>query len=200
MNNDKVSNSKQFKMDISKNIIEIYNPELIQLLNYSIQRFPREYLFQNDKGGKVSEDTLRQLLRKITKLSNINFDIMRSIYISHAYNTTARTVNQREKLAISMRHSPEIAQRAYYKIKTDDKTNNKNDNEIIKELKNKIEALTIENNELKARITDIEPHEGNKLYNKRRGDILTRLNKGLNVKPDTLQKYNINKDSITVKK
>ena len=191
VNNDKVSNSKQFKMDISKNIIEIDNAALIELLNYSIQKFPRKYLFENDKGGKISEDTLRQLLRKITKLSNINFDIMRSIYISHAYNTTARTVNQREKLAISMRHSPDIAQRAYFKIKTDDETNNKNNNEVINELKNKIQALTIENNELKAKITDLEPHEGDKIYNKRRGDILTRLNKGLNVKPDTLIKYNL---------
>ena len=97
-----------------------------------------------------------------------------------------------------MRHSPQIAATAYYKIKTADKTNNKNDNEIINELKNKIEALTIENNELKARVTDLEPHEGDKLYNKRRGDILTRLKRGLNVKPDTLQKYNINKDHCLI--
>ena len=90
-----------------------------------------------------------------------------------------------------MRHSPEIAQRAYFKIKTDDETNNKNNNEVINELKNKIQALTIENNELKAKITDLEPHEGDKIYNKRRGDILARLNKGLNVKPDTLIKYNL---------
>ena len=56
---------------------------------------------------------------------------MRSVYISNAYVTFAKTVNQREALAVKMRHSPEIAARAYYKIKTDDKTNNKNDNEVI---------------------------------------------------------------------
>ena len=116
---------------------------------------------------------------------------MRSVYISNAYVTFAKTVNQREALAVKMRHSPEIAARAYYKIKTDDKTNNKNDNEVINELKNKIEALKIENNELKAKITDIEPHEGDRLYNKRKQDIILRLKKGLNVKPDMLIKYNL---------
>ena len=33
--------------------------------------------------------------------------------------------------------------------------------------------------------------KGDKLYNKRKQDIILRLNKGLNVKPDTLIKYNL---------
>ena len=69
-------------------------------------------------------------------------------------------------------------------------------------MKNKIELLTIENNELKARINKLEPTEGDKLFNKRRGDILARLAKGFNVKPETLQTYkiNINKDTKEDKK
>jgi len=200
VNSDKVSNTKQFKMDISKNIIELDNPNLIELLNYSIQKFPRTYLFENINKSKVSEDTLRNYLRKITKLSNINFDIIRSIFISHAYNTTAKTVNQREKLAISMRHSPEIAQRAYFKIKPDDKATNKiTDNELILRQQERIIQLNIENNELKLKLQEYQPIPGDKLYNKRRADIVARLNKGFTVKPETLKKYDLNKDTLTIK-
>ena len=196
VNNDKVSNSKQFKMDISKNIIEIDNAALIELLNYSIQKFPRKYLFENDKGGKISEDTLRTYLRKITKLPNINFDIMRSIFISEAYRTTAKTVNQREKLSIMMRHSPQIAAASYFKIKPDDETNNKNNNEVINELKNKNNELTIENNELKSKLSEVTPTENDKIFLKRKADIVARLKAGKNVKSDTIQKYNIKVDSL----
>ena len=196
MNNDKVSNSKQFKMDISKNIIEIDNAALIELLNYSIQKFPRKYLFENDKGGKVSEDTLRTYLRKISKLNNINFDIMRSIYISEAYRTTAKTVNQRESLAVKMRHSPQIAAASYFKIKTDDETNNKNNNEVIIKQQETIAALTIEINELKSKLSEVTPTENDKIFLKRKADIVARLKAGKNVKSDTIQKYNIKVDSL----
>ena len=113
---------------------------------------------------------------------------MRSIFISNAYRTFAKTVNARERLAAQMRHSINIASRSYLKIQPDDKPNNKDDNEVIKELKNKIEALTIDNNDLKAKLIEFQPVEGDKLYNKRKSDIILRLKKNLNVKPETLQK------------
>ena len=194
--NDKVSNSKQFKMDPTKNIIEIEDPKLIQILNDSFKRFPRRFLFENAKGGQVSEESLRTYLRNITKLPQINFDIMRSVYISHAYNTTAKTVNQREKLAVKMRHSTGIAARSYFKIKPDDNAaNNKDNNELLKEIKQQketITALNIQVNELKAKLLEtVQPVEGDKLFNKRKSDILARIKKGLNVKPETLKKYNL---------
>ena len=63
-----------------------------------------------------------------------------------------KTTNQREALAVKMRHSPQIAARAYFKIKTDDKTTRSDDNEIIKELKQTIQSLNIQVNELKSKL------------------------------------------------
>ena len=52
---------------------------------------------------------------------------MRSIYITHAYNTTALNANQRDELAIKMRHSSFVAARAYFKITNDKANNNRTD-------------------------------------------------------------------------
>ena len=77
----------KLKTQSNSNIIQLDNQDLIKLLNYSFDKYPRQFLFENGKGQKVSDDTLRIYLRKITKLQTINFDIIRSIYITHAYNT-----------------------------------------------------------------------------------------------------------------
>ena len=197
VNSDKVSNTKKYKMDPSKNIIEIENPQLIEILNYSMQRFPRKYLFENEKGGKISEDTLRAILRRVTKLNSINFDIMRSIFISEKYRTTHKSVNQREKLAEQMRHSTTIASRAYFKIGTDDTASDKkDDNEVIQELKQTIEALTIQINELKSKLSEVTPTENDKIFLKRKADIVARVKQNKNVKASTLERYNIKVDSL----
>ena len=52
---------------------------------------------------------------------------------------------------------------------------------------------------MKSKLQDLEPGENDKLFLKRKSDIVARVARGLNVKPDTLAKYGINKDSITVK-
>ena len=100
-------------------------------------------------------------------------------------------MNKREQLSVQMRHSPHIAQRAYFKIKTDDKATSKDDNAIIQELKQTIESLKIENNELKVKLSEVLPNEDDKLYKKRKADIVARFKKGLPVKHTTLEKYNI---------
>ena len=46
---------------------------------------------------------------------------------------------------------------------------------------------------------EYQPIPGDKLYNKRRTDIVARLNRGLTVKPETLKKYDLNKDTLTIK-
>jgi len=180
VNNDKVSNSRIFK---NKNKIEIANDKLINIVKWSFKKYPRRFLFENEKGGEVSEDTLRTYLRDITKIKNINFDLMRSIYVTEAYNTSAFSLCDRIELALKMRHSYEIASRAYFKIEATDQ-NKEEDTEILT-------ALTIENNELKTKLDKLEPKEGDKLYNKRRSDILSRIKRGLTVKASTLEKYKI---------
>ena len=64
----------------------------------------------------MHETTLLSYLRGITKINNINFDIFRSIIITHKYNTEAKTLNQKKTLAKDMRHSVGIAMKHYYKV------------------------------------------------------------------------------------
>ena len=199
INKDKVSNSRSFS-DPIKSTIEIINKDLVALLYWSFEKFKRRYLFESDKKTKVSDDTIRNYLRRASKLKNINIDIVRSIYITHRYNTDTKTANQRQELAIKMRHDQKTAAASYYKIISRDDTASKNENEVIKELKQTIEALNIQINDLKSKLEEVTPAEDSKLFLKRKSDIQARLKAGKNVKPDTIQKYGINKDSITVKK
>ena len=106
------------------------------MLWWSFEKFKRRYVFENEKGTKVSDDMIRTYLRRVSKLSNINMDILRSIYITHRYNTVSKTANKKSELALKMRHAPDTAARAYYKIQTDAKASSGDDNEIINELKN----------------------------------------------------------------
>ena len=96
-----------------------------------------------------------------------------------------------------MRHSTTIASRAYFKIGTDDTASDKkDDNEVIQELKQTIEALTIQINELKSKLSEVTPTENDKIFLKRKADIVARVKQNKNVKASTLERYNIKVDSL----
>ena len=188
INKDKIS---KFQKDDETGLREIKNKELVKILYDSYKNYPRTYLFENATGGKIKDDTLRNYLKTITKLPNINFDIMRSIYVTHFYENN-KSLKSRQELAKQMRHSVPTAMRAYYKI-TDEKP--KEVNEEIEQLKEDNIKLQIENNELKQKLNELQPDD--KLYNKRRHDIIYRLNQNKNVKEDTKDKYNVKYDEET---
>ena len=103
---------------------------------------------------------------------------MRSSYINWFYDNNKK-LSEREKLANEMRHSVMTSQRNYRKIIDNNVTND--------ELKNKVELLDqqLKSCESKNMIDD-------KLYKKRRRDIIYTINKkGVVSKEDTLKKYNI---------
>ena len=62
---------------------------------------------------------------------------MRSIYASHSYNSTAKTVRQKVSLVHKMRHFSHIAAREYFRIT--DTTTNKDEDATMKQLKAEIE-------------------------------------------------------------
>jgi hypothetical protein len=70
-------------MDKSLNEIE-FSSELSLIINNLIIRYPRKYLLKLDD-KPVSDTTLLISLRKITKIGKINFDMMRSVYITWFY-------------------------------------------------------------------------------------------------------------------
>ena len=183
INKDKVSNNKD-----TKNKIEIINNDLINFLYKSFKLYPRRFLFElNDK--PASPNTLRQYLRNISKIPSINFDIMRSIYITDKYKTTHQTLKSKKELSKDMRHSESIAARAYFK-NTD--TIQPNYNEENDKLKTAINLLILENNTLKEQIKLLLPTKTDKIFKKIKSDLLYTLNVKKAVgKPETLKKYNI---------
>ena len=188
VNKDKVSNTKTYNKDKSLSYIEVENKRLIDIIYKSYARFPRLYLFERNN-NKISDNTLLNYLRAITKEPKLNIDMMRSVYITDFYEKH-KSYQDREKLALQMRHSFVTAARNYFKVSEDE---NKPKDEQIEELKNKLVEMEIEKNKLREKANKCEPDV--KLFQKRRYDILYHItNHGTIPKAETLNKYNIKFD------
>lgn len=209
VNKDKSSNYKVYKENKSLSLIIVNDNRLCDLLSESFLKYPRKFLFENEKTKKpFSQNTLLGYLRNITGLEGINDQMMRSIYITNFYKTP-KTYQQKLMLAYSMRHSIDTAQQNYLKVLDDEPTEDTPFDELRlfinnnKELKETIRDLINDNNmplildPLKITPTEDEPIEieDTKTFSKRRKDMLYRYNKK-NVKPSdkTMNKYNIKYD------
>ena len=189
VNKDKASNYKIYSMDKTLNKIEL-SPELSLIINNSFIKYPRKYLFElNDK--PVSDITLLNWLRKITKIDKINFDMMRSVYITWFYKNN-KTFGARETLSRQMRHSQPTASKNYLKVFDEEP------NLIITNLKLEKDILEGDIKILKSKMIKCDEIEqkNNKLFKKRRTDILYRINnKGVIPKNNTLELYQIKYDT-----
>ena len=154
----------------------------------SYNKYPRKYLFENN-GKQITQETLLRYLRNITKIEQVNTDMMRAMYITHEYNK-GMTYNQKEQLSLKMRNSVETSSKKYYKILDKPKPR---DEEIIN-LKNEINKLKMENLDLKNNLNSYEPND--KLYNKRRSDVLFRIRNGQIIKQTTIDKYKIKNEEL----
>ena len=190
INKDKVSGSKSYA-DTSKKIIEIENKTLIDILFNSYDTYNRKYLLENNNKQIVYSALLRYL-RNITNIPAINIDMMRSMYITNEYNK-GLSYKQKEVLSLKMRHSVDIASKAYYKISDKAKPRD----EEIDILKTENNRLQVELLGLKAQLNIHNPTD--KLMHKRRTDVLFRLNKGDASKSATLDKYDIKYNEDTKK-
>ena len=123
MNDDKTTNYPTYKKNKNLSIIEIIDSKFKKIIFDSYKKFNRVYLFEYNE-QPITNNTLLKYLRDITQVKKINFDIMRSSYINNFYDGK-KTMTQKKKLSYQMRHSPETAERNYFKIINDD-----NDNEI----------------------------------------------------------------------
>ena len=115
VNKDKASNYKLYNMNKNLSKIDLDNEALQILINESFNKYPREYIFENNEGKPVSQGTILNWLRDITKLSGVTIDIMRASYITYFY-TENLNFNAREKLSKVMRHSQMTASRNYNKV------------------------------------------------------------------------------------
>ena len=187
VNKDKASKYKIYSMDKSLSKIEIVDDKLAIMLSNSFRDYPRKYLFENKKKA-VSETTLNKWLQSITGLPAINFNMMRSIYITWFYKNNL-LFGPREELSLRMRHSQITASKNYLKIFDEEKLSPFEESEKLKKEYLKIEH---QNQILKGEMIKIKMDEGEPIYNKRRSDILYRINKkGVQPRSSTLEKYNI---------
>lgn len=186
VNDDKVSKTKIYAMNKNLSYIKLEDNNLIKLINDSYEKYPREYLFEiNNK--PISQTTYLNWLRKITEVSQINNDIMRSSYVNWFYEHNKK-LSDREKLAYQMRHSVLTSQRNYLKVFEPE--DNKEKPEIIQTTK----ELKIEIDKLKEQLNKCQSDKAidESKFNKNRRDVIYKINKK-NVKPreETLKKYNI---------
>ena len=187
VNKDKASNYKLYNMNKGLSKIKLEDPELIDYINYSFITYPRTYLFEINK-KQISETTILNYLRDITNTPLINFDMIRSAFITYFYEHN-KTFDKREALSKMMRHSQQTASKNYLKVSNTEKVK---PDEKIKELEKEIILLNkiIEEYNTKLKAYEKEP-ENEKLFNKKRNDILYLLNKGKASKPETMTKYKI---------
>jgi hypothetical protein len=187
VNNDKVSNTKLYSSNQQLSIIDI-DSQLNDLLNYSIKIYPRNYLFENQKTKlNVSNVTLLDYLKDITGLDGIDINIMRSVYITNAYKNSS--LNDKKILSYRMRHTIGSQQLYYNKIIDNEEPKTNENYELLKNKLSLVELELKKNNKILDEYKQLP--ENKKLFNKRKNDILYKLNNGYNSKKSTINKYNI---------
>ena len=83
VNKDKASNYKVYKKNPALSLIKVESQELVDFIIDSLTRYPRKYFFENPSTKKSLDDNaLLRKLRDITKIKKVNFQMMRSIYIT----------------------------------------------------------------------------------------------------------------------
>ena len=193
INKDKVSNTKKYKTKNELSYIDITDQKLINLLNDSISKYPRSYLFENDSNHKgIKDETFLKYLRNITLIKQINIDMMRSIYITNYYKHH-KTFNDREALALKMRHSIQTASKNYLKVSPETEPDKE-----VEQLKDDNIKLTLKIKELEDELNKLKNSKDDKQMHKLRTDIIYKANnKQVKPKQDTLNKYNIKFDEET---
>ena len=112
--------------------------------------------------------------------------MMRSIYITNYYKHH-KTFNDREALALKMRHSIQTASKNYLKVSPETEPDKE-----VEQLKEDNIKLTLKIKELEDELNKVKNDKDDKQIHKLRHDIIYKANKK-QVKPkeDTLNKYNM---------
>jgi hypothetical protein len=195
VNRDKSSNYKMYAMNKNLSKIQLNDKELIDYIHYSFITYPRNYVFENPLSNKgLSDSTLLKYLRDITKTPLINFDMIRSAYITNYYEHN-KTFDKRDELSKQMRHSSQTASKNYLKISNTQpippQEEITNLNQQILELKNNVDNCK---NNLSVYENNVDDE---KKFIKKKNDILYLLNiKKKKSKLSTIQKYHILYDEL----
>ena len=142
---------KCIKKNPELSFIKIESQELADFIIDSLLRYPRKFLFENPGTGESLEDNaLLKKLRDITELPAINFQIMRSVFITHHHKIHPKH-NDKKKLAFMMRHSVDTASKNYNKVLESTKETEGPNVELEKE----VAEVKIKNETLQKELKDV---------------------------------------------
>tara|TARA_B100000795_G_C22801629_1_gene442248 strand:+ start:283 stop:1917 length:1635 start_codon:yes stop_codon:yes gene_type:complete len=214
--NENVKNHKGITYKLDSTHIKDYNKKLARLIKYSLDTYPRPYLFigkdnwQKQNFSKASFNTICDMLRQVSNEKNICIDGFRSAFVSYYYPTSSN--KHKEIIKTRMRTSRDVIERFYLKYESEDKKiEDINDVIINKEIKEiKIEEKPNTNDislAEKKRLNYKKWYDANKekklAYNHKHNinpktkqrNILNDLNMGKtvlsNYKKETINKYKI---------
>jgi len=204
--NVKKHNAISYKLDSTQ--LKEYNKKLSKLIKYSLDTYPRPYLFISKDNWvkqnftKASFNIICEWLRNVDINKNICIDGFRSAFVSHYYPTLNNKL--KEIMKTRMRTSRDIIERFYLKFEKQDIVEEKQD--IVEEKQDIVEEKQLSLNERK-RINYRNWYIANKQkkleYNHNRNidpktkqrNILNDLNTGKttlnNYKKETIAKYKI---------
>lgn len=151
INFDKVSQLKKKNEKVliyHKAVLPIESNELTDIITESLKRYPRDYLFTKVTDISKPMDCLyfrdillKRLFKKEGKKIGIN--ILRSSYITWFYEHNPY-INDRDALAVKMRHSRAVAETNYNKVKQSNKMINidSDDDELDEQFINNVSVDT----------------------------------------------------------
>jgi hypothetical protein len=114
VNKDKVSNGLDYKNG-KNSVILLEDKELSKLIVNSVREKPRQFLFEQENGVSYSYESLLRMLRVITNIPGISFNMFRSAHVNDLYNKPGAILAKKIKLASQMRHSLAAALKYYHK-------------------------------------------------------------------------------------
>ncbi len=109
INTDKITHSS------GRGVIPI-STELNDILQSSFKKHPREYIFtqQSDMTRKINGSMIKDMIKRMFN-KKVSIRDFRRAYIETFYNNPTTDLNNKDELAIKMRHTRKMAEEVYYK-------------------------------------------------------------------------------------
>jgi hypothetical protein len=182
---------------MNKNLsaIDIIDEKLTKLIDDSYIKYPRTYLFEDEKNKPITQMTIRSYIRNISGVDGLTFNIMRSSFVNWFYENH-KDFNSRSKLSLLMRHSYMTALKNYHKTSLNLKISEDEKQSEIDKLNKEIIELNQEIRELKNILSAYQTNDKDiSRMKKKRYDVIYQANKNnIEIKEETLKRYDIKID------
>ena len=165
--NENVKNHKGITYKLDSTHIKDHNKKLSDLIKYSIDTYPRPYLFigkdnwQKQNFSKASFNTICDTLRQVFNDKNICIDGFRSAFVSHYYPIISN--KHKELMKVRMRTSRDVIERFYLKYDKEASKEVKEASKEVKEASKEVKEASKEVKEVKEVKVQDKPPNNNAL-------------------------------------